>query len=163
MFHFLLVCVAYPVNGQWFSSPPLLNGNPNESGYASNLPSNLSIGWDDTYLYIGKKGFTAPFPTVIYFDLDPYFPVSGGSDANGNLTGLTHYNHTMSPPFRWDMSLYWEPTGGSSSYIEYRERNGIGGATIQTESAGILEDAVTSTGSGFSAECRIRWSDIEGA
>lgn len=156
-------CFILCANAQWFTTPQVLNGNPNETYYKSDPDnSRLYIGWDNTYLYIAKIEFSTR-PVVIYFDLDPYFPVSGGSNANGNLTGVTHYNHTMDLPFRWDMCLYWNSTGSGTSYIEYKERNGTGGYTTQTESIGILEDVVASPLGTINAECRIKWSEINGS
>lgn len=158
----ILCCFFQPLYGQWFTTPQVLNGNPSETFYKSDATnSRLYIGWDDTYLYIAKKEFN--YPVVIYFDLDPYFPVSGGSNANGNLLGVTHYNHTMDLPFRWDMALYWTPTGSGTSYIEYKERNGAGGFTTQTESVGILEDALMTISSINYGECKIKWSEINGS
>ncbi|MBP7400518.1 MAG: hypothetical protein KA954_13085, partial [Chitinophagales bacterium] len=153
--------ISMQVDAQWFSTPQNLNGNPNEVYYTKDINnSRLYIGWDDDYLYLGKRTFVTP--VVIYFDFDPYFPVSGGSFTNGNLLGVTHYHHTMDLPFRWDMALYWEPTGGGTSYIEYKERDGLGGTTIQLESTDILEDSLATIGSYDYGECKIRWSDING-
>lgn len=161
----LSVLMNIQVYGQWFSTPPVINGYSDESGYVTDASgSQLKIGWDDTYLYIACVPLQEDHPVIIYFDFDPYFPVSGGSNANGNLTGITYFNHTMEPPFRWDMCLYWVNTGtGPGSYIDYKERDGAGGYTVQTKSAGILEDAHYSVGLDLkNGECRIRWADING-
>lgn len=103
----------------------------------------------------------------MYFDLDPYLPVSGGSSANGNLGGKTFGLHTMDAPFRWDMCVHWEKDGATSSKIKYFERDGSESSTQQNEASGILEDAFDNAGDGDDqtnwVEARIKWSEINGA
>ncbi|MBP9548694.1 MAG: T9SS type A sorting domain-containing protein [Chitinophagales bacterium] len=158
--------ISMQVDAQWFSTPQTLNGVLDEAGYKSNEgKSNIYIGWDDTYLYLGYKNLISS-GVVMYFDLDPYLPVSGGSDANGNLGGIPFNLHTMEPPFRWDMCVFWQKTGTGSggSKIIYYERNGTGSYTTQNEIAGKLEDYFNNidVGKNF-VEARIKWSEINGS
>lgn len=156
------------VYAQWFSTPPTINGDLTESGYKNDYGnSNIAIGWDDTYLYLGYSNMTGAI--IMYFDLDPNLPVSGGSDANGNLSGIEFNLHTMNPPFRWDMCVYWKKIGDTDktwtgSTIKYYERDDAGNYTIQNESTGILEDNYHhSSPSTNIVEARIKWSEINGS
>lgn len=148
-----IICVNY-ADGQYLSTPPTLDGTITASEYGnySNIGTNgWYIGWDDTYLYIGKTGGDAAHPVIAAFDLDPASVVSGGSATNGNLFVKNHFNHSTEAPFRIDITLYW-----TASYIEYWEHDGSGGWAQQVESAGVLDKAAN----GTDRECRIKWSEI---
>ncbi len=109
------------VYGQWAGGASIiLDGNNAETAYKSN--GAWSISWNDDSLFIVKKGGNTSEPTLIFFDIDPNFPVTGGSGADGNVVGTTDYGVTAELPFRADLRIYWTTT----SAPEYRIRNGSG-------------------------------------
>ncbi|MEZ4839076.1 T9SS sorting signal type C domain-containing protein [Flavobacterium sp.] len=148
-----LVITLYSVfsYGQFFSSPPSIDGSI-DTGYASGT-NGWAMGWDDTYLYL-RKSTTGDEPVVIYFDINPIVPVSGGSNSNGNLTGITHWGITPVLPFRADFNIYWV-----NSYLQYQTANGSGGWNTFIAVGGSER---TNDASG-NKECRIPWSALTGS
>ncbi|UPQ77975.1 T9SS sorting signal type C domain-containing protein [Flavobacterium azooxidireducens] len=136
--------------GQFFSSPPSIDGTI-DSGYGIGT-NGWAMGWDDTYLYL-RKSTTGNEPVVIYLDVNPIVPVSGGNNSNGNLAGITHWGITPILPFRADFNIYWE-----DSYLQYQTANGSGGWNTAV-AVGVSER----TNAGGNKECRIPWSALTGS
>lgn len=136
--------------GQFFSSPPSIDGAI-DSGYATGS-NGWAMGWDNTYLYL-RKSTNSNEPLVVYFDINPIVPVSGGTDSNGNLTGVSHWGITPTLPFRADFTIYWE-----DSYLQYQTSNGSGG----WNSSVAIGTPERTNGIG-DKECRIPWSAISGS
>lgn len=147
---FLLALLSVTSYGQFFSSPPTIDGSI-DSGYGTGS-DGWAMGWDNTYLYL-RKTTTGNQPVIVYLDVNPIVPVSGGANSNGSLTGVSHWGITPTLPFRADFTIYWE-----ESYLQYQTANGSGGwntaATIGTSDR---------TNGNADKECRIPWSVITGS
>lgn len=86
------------------------------------------MSWDNTNLYLAFSGSNATEGAVIYLDVNPTFPVNGGTDADGSLTGFWNYDANQAQqPFRADFVLYYK-----DSYHEYRYADGAGYWGTQT-------------------------------
>lgn len=146
----LLALLSVNSYGQFFSSPPTIDGSI-DSGYGTGT-DGWAMGWDNTYLYL-RKTTTGNQPVIVYLDVNPIVPVSGGANSNGSLTGVSHWGITPTLPFRADFTIYWE-----ESYLQYQTANGSGGwntaATIGTSDR---------TNGNADKECRIPWSVITGS
>lgn len=144
---FLYSIVFY---GQFFSSPATIDGNI-DTNYATGT-DDWAVGWDNTYLYL-RKTTTGNQPVLVYLDINPIVPVSGGANSNGSLTGVSHWGITPTLPFRSDFMIYWE-----DSFLQYQTANGSGGwnssVTIGTPER---------TNGNANKECRILWSTITGS
>lgn len=136
--------------GQFFSSPATIDGNI-DTNYATGT-DGWAVGWDNTYLYL-RKTTTGNQPVIVYLDINPIVPVSGGANSNGSLTGVLHWGITPTLPFRSDFMIYWE-----DSFLQYQTANGSGGwnssVTIGTPER---------TNGNADKECRILWSTITGS
>ena len=121
-----------------------------DAGYATGA-DDWALGWDNTFLYI-RKNTTGNQPVIIYIDHNPIVPVSGGSNTDGNLTGVVHWGITPTLPFRGDFTIYWE-----DSYLQYQTANGSGGWN-----AAVTIAAPERTNGMSTKECRIPWSAIRG-
>lgn len=150
LFTLVLFFTSLTFHGQFFSVPPTIDGNI-DSGYGIGT-DGWAMGWDNTYLYL-RKTTTGNQPVIVYLDVNPIAPVSGGANSNGSLTGVSHWGITPTLPFRADFTIYWE-----DSYLQYQTANGSGGwnalATI-----GISDR----TNGNADKECRIPWSTITGS
>lgn len=148
----LIICIAafapFTAFCQWAGGTTMtLDGNNGESCYVTN--NAWSIAWDDTYLYLVKKGGSSTEPWIVYFDIDPVFPVTGGGNTDGSVTGTTDWGITPNCPFRADGRLYM-----TTSTVELLNRNNSGGwSGTSTPSMGT---------SGSDREVRISWSSFAG-
>ncbi|HET9504680.1 MAG TPA: T9SS type A sorting domain-containing protein [Hymenobacter sp.] len=131
--------LAQPAHAQYATTPPVQDGIPNASEYNNNVYRSFNGGtwymtWDATNLYIGKTGGTSPEPTIVYLDLNPTLPVTGGSDQLGSLTGVNEvFDRDNNPtvqsnvvpvlPFRADVRVYCTADGE----ISISRANGTGG------------------------------------
>jgi hypothetical protein len=132
---------------------PVLDGTITAAEYSNNTSGTWSMTWDDTYLYLAKTGGNASQQTLIYLDIDPILPATGGSNASGNTVGYNDYDMTPRLPFRTDARVYLQ-----NGYIELRTRNGSGGwAGFTTNSSNI-----SLLRSGNNREIRIRWASLPG-
>lgn len=134
--------------GQYFSSPPTIDGTA-DAGYSTS--GAWSMGWDDTYLYIRYSGGNSDEPAIVYFDVDPITPISGGSNTNGSLAGQANWSITPTLPFRADFLIYWE-----SNYAEYRTDNGSGGWNTNT----VITTSDRSNTGTASREIRLPWTNM---
>lgn len=142
----------FPASAQWAGSTSItLDGNNNEAPYVDS--SNWSICWDDNYVYLVKKGGQSSEPAIVYFDIDPVFPVTWGTNSDGSVTGETDHGITPNSGFRADLRLYWLP--GSASY---KTRDGSNGWS--TSGTSIASSNLGSSGSD--REIRIRWDSFPG-
>lgn len=138
------------VSAQWAGSTSMtLDGNNNEGCYVNS--GNWSIAWDDNYLYIVKKYGSTNEPAILYFDTDPQFPATWGTNANGSVVGKNDWNITPSLPFRSDLRLYWE-----YNYAEYNQDDGSGGWS----SLVVINSSEYAYNSTFNSdrEIRLAWS-----
>lgn len=143
---FLLI-VGETVSGQYFSTPPTLDGTA-DNDYVTN--GDWSVGWDDAYIYFNYVGGQPSEPAIIYLDVDPITPVSGGENSDGSLTGQINWGITPTLPFRADVMIYWV-----SNYAEYRTDNGSGGWSSITA---IPEPSDRSNNGGTTRELRLAWT-----
>lgn len=146
--------LSWPLLAQWAGSTTItLDGNNSESCYVTS--GNWSIAWDNSYLYIVKKFGATNQPSVLYFDIDPQYPVTWGTNSNGSLSGYSHWDIQPNLPFRADLCIYWE-----YNYAEYATDNGSGGwNSPSTFSSGNY--AYNSTFNS-DREIRISWTSVFG-
>jgi hypothetical protein len=109
--------------GQFRTSAFTLDAQNNESWYKTftNYNCQWSVGWDDDSLYLFKQNTAISDPVIIYFDIDPIFPVTWGSSTDGTVVGTTDYGITANLPFRADARIYW-----NSSACELRCDSSVG-------------------------------------
>lgn len=148
----LLAFLSVTSYGQFFSSPPTIDGSI-DSGYGTGtVTEGWAMGWDNTYLYL-RKTTTNNQPVIVYLDVNPIVPVSGGENSNGSLTGVTHWGITPTLPFRADFTIYWD-----DSYLHYQTANGLGGWNT------VIPIGTSDRTNGIAnKECRIPWSVITGS
>lgn len=146
----LLAFLSVTSYGQFFSSPPTIDGSI-DLGYGTG-PEGWAMGWDDNYLYL-RKTTTNSQPVIVYLDVNPIVPVSGGENSNGSLTGATHWGITPTLPFRADFTIYWD-----NSHLQYQTANGSGGWNT------VIQIGTPDRTNGIAnKECRIPWSVITGS
>lgn len=136
------------VLGQFFSTPPTIDGTA-DAGYSTS--GAWSLGWDDTYLYVRYDGGAANEPAIMYFDVNPIIPVSGGANSNGSLSGQLNWGITPTLPFRSDFMIYWE-----SNFAEFRTSNSSNGWT----SATTIGTSDRSNTGNASREIRLAWTSM---
>jgi hypothetical protein len=160
--------LALPGHAQYASTPPVLDGIPNASEYNNNSFQTFNGGtwymtWDATNLYIGKTGGTTYEPAIVYLDLNPTLPVTGGSDRAGNLTGVNEVlkrgdaPNTQSGvvpllPFRADVRVYCTANGE----ISISRANGTGGWGPESRTN------LFASSSGPSREMVLNWGALTG-
>jgi hypothetical protein len=160
--------LALPGHAQYASTPPVQDGVPNASEYNNNSFQTFNGGtwymtWDATNLYIGKTGGTTYEPAIVYLDLNPTLPVTGGSDRLGNLTGVNEVlKRTDAPntqagvvpvlPFRADVRVYCTANGE----ISISRANGTGGWGPESRTN------VFASTSGPNREMVLNWSALTG-
>lgn len=124
-------------------------GNPNN--YASG-PQTWYMTWDNTNLYLFISSANIAEGAVVYFDINPFVPVNGGSNANGTLVAQVYDGSGANPPFRADAVIYFK-----NGYRELRLANGSGGWGSATAGVGSYADA------GSNRELSIPWSSLTGS
>ena len=161
--------LALPGHAQYATTPPTQDGVPNAAEYNNNSYQTTDGGtwymtWDATNLYIGKTGGTPYEPAIVYLDINPTFPVNGGADPQGNLTGVNEvFNRTSNSPtasgvvarlpFRADVRVYCTADG----QISVSRANGIGGWGAESQTN------VFASTSGASREMVLNWNSLTGA
>jgi hypothetical protein len=161
--------LALPGHAQYATTPPTQDGIPNASEYNNNTFQTSDGGtwymtWDATNLYIGKTGGTPYEPAIVYLDVNPTYPVNGGADPQGNLTGVNEaFNRTASPPtpsgvaarlpFRADVRVYCTADG----QLSVSRANGVGGWGGESRT-----NVFVST-SGTSREMVLNWNTLTGS
>jgi hypothetical protein len=117
--------------------------------------------WDDTNLYIATAGATLSDGTICYVDYNPIIPTNGGTNLDGNLSGVTYdgarYN-TL--PIRADFVVYYK-----DGTREYRRADGAGGWTAPVTSFGQYASNINPSQNvqGNQREIGISWSNITGS
>ena len=158
----LLACLFLcgPAHGQWAS--PSIDGSIGAGEYGSNNQLNNAgntgqtwyMTWDATNLYVGITNANLAEGAVIYVEPNPPSPVTGGTNANGNLAGFNYDGTSFSAlPFRAQFVTYVK-----DGYREYRNADGAGNWGGATSNYG----AYASSGSGNVREVAIPWSGITG-
>jgi len=150
LFTIFFLLISNLVFAQFNTGTITLNGAADEGAYITN--GEWSVAWDDTYLYFVKTGGAADEPVIIYLDVDPIIPVSGGSNSDGTLTGVDSWNVTPSLPFRADARIY-----ATNSYVEWRDDDGTGGWGVQQTTSGSID---VGNDSGSNREIRLSWSAL---
>lgn len=151
-FYYLLLYfwLSTSVFAQFNTGTITLNGAADEEAYITD--GEWSVAWDDTYLYFVKTGGAASEPVIIYLDVDPIIPVSGGSNSDGTLTGVNSWNVTPSLPFRADARIY-----ATDSYVEWRDDDGSGVWGVEHTTTGSID--IVNNG-GTNREIRLSWSAL---
>ena len=145
---------------QW--STPNVDGSIGAGEYGSNnqVGTNTAqtwyMTWDATNLYIGITNANLSEGAVVYITPNPPNPVTGGSNADGNLSGFNYDNASFSAlPFRARFVTYFK-----DGYREYRTSNGSGGWSGATSNYGAY---ASNSQNGNMREVAIPWSAITGA
>ncbi len=157
----LLACLLLcgPAQGQW--ATPGIDGTIGAGEYGSNNQLNNAgntgqtwyMTWDATNLYVGITNANLSEGAVIYIEPNPPSPVTGGTNADGNLTGFNYDGASFSSlPFRARFVTYFK-----DGYREYRNSDGGGNWSGPTSFYG----SYASNGSGV-REVAIPWSGITG-
>jgi glycosidase len=154
----LFLCAS--AQGQW--TTPAIDGNigageygpNNQLNNAGNTGQTWYMTWDATNLYVAITNANLGEAAVIYVEPNPPTPVTGGSNANGSLTGFNYDGTSFSSlPFRAQFVTYVK-----DGYREYRNANGSGGWGGSTANYG----SYASSGTGNVREVAIPWSSITG-
>ena len=151
--------LAPRLHAQW--ATPGIDGviQPGEYGdtkngtnqYATNTAQTWYMTWDATNLYVGITNANLSEGAVIYIDPNPIFPVNGGTNANGNLSGFNYDGEDFAElPFRAGFVTYFK-----DGYREYRRADGNGNWTGATSGFGAYAE-----GAGNVRELAIPWSAI---
>lgn len=133
-FFFLLTLVPFGARAQ-YSTPTVdatYDGSPNYPTQTTVTGNNgagstrYAVTWNATDFFVHVDGANQTEPVSIFLDIDPIVPVNGGTNSNGNLTGINYDGYTTPPnlPFRADILLY-----AHNGYRELFRRNGSGGWT----------------------------------
>jgi hypothetical protein len=178
-FYTFIICAlglasALPSSAQYIATPPVRDGVITDAEYGNSVvngsntnkfTSNNNPGggtwymtWDVNNLYVAKTGGSDGEPTILYFDLDPTLPVTGGraGDDAGNLNGVTDADGlTPALPFRADTRVLIN--GGNNNRIgQIQRRNGLGGWNV------VSSTGLNYAGSGTNREFSISWSALTG-
>jgi|GEM_PF-2013713 len=132
------------------------DGNISSGEYSNNAFTASNGGqwyatWDATNLYVAKTGGQSGEPVVLYLDLDPTLPVTGGDNSNGNTAGVTDFGVTPTLPFRADTRVYF-----TDSYVEVRRLNGAGGWGTP------ITTSLAASNTGTNREVRLSWNTLTG-
>jgi glycosidase len=126
--------VAAPAWAQW--ATPTVNGviTPGEYGTNNQLNNAGSTGqtwymtWDANNLYVGIVNANLSEGAVLYVKGNPPNPVTGGTNADGNLSGFNYDGESFATlPFRAVFVTYFK-----DGYNEYRNSDGSGNWGPQT-------------------------------
>lgn len=176
----LLICAlslaaTLPSYAQYIATPPVRDGNISDAEYGNSFvngrntnkyttSNNGNAGgtwymtWDANNLYVAKTGGTDGEPTIMYLDLDPTLPVTGGSggDDKGNLNGVSDYNVTPALPFRADARVFLIG-GNNNRSIQLQRRDGNGNWVVVSNQAGL-----NYSGNGTNREFSLSWNTLTG-
>ncbi len=109
--------------------------------------------WDDTNLYVAVTGAAAHDAAVIYIASNPPTPVDGGSNKNGNRTGVAYDNTNFSGlPFRANWVGYFR-----DDTQQYATADTAGGWTVGDPGF------ATYAANGTTREVAIPWTAINGS
>jgi glycosidase len=134
-------------------SPPSEYGLNNQLNNAGNTAQTWYMTWDVTNLYVGITNANLSEGAVIYITPNPVNPPSGGTNANGNLTGFNYDGESFSSlPFRAQFVTYFK-----DGYREYRTFDGNGSWSSPTSFYGNY-----ASGAGNVREVAIPWKAING-
>ncbi|WP_223650520.1 T9SS type A sorting domain-containing protein [Hymenobacter psoromatis] len=127
--------------------------NNNQNSFTTSDGGNWYMSWNAQNLYVGKTNGDSGEPTIMYLDLDPILPVTGGDDTNGNIMGTADNGTTPFLPFRADVRVYV-----IGNYVEIRRRTGDG-----KWSDAITNDLSLATNpSGSTREISLSWATLTG-
>ena len=176
LFWAFAVFLAQPGYAQYIGTPPVQDGTISDNEYGSTSPNNQPTNkyttsdggtwymtWDANYLYVAKTTGSNPGPNalyepnIMYLDVDPLLPVTGGGDNKGNLYGQPDYDVYSKLPFRADVRVFVSVDRNTNNpYIEVRRLTGDGhwSAPIQTN--------INVAYSGTNREFRLGWNTLTG-
>jgi len=150
----------WPARAQWTTptidgaiSPPGEYGLSNQLNNAGNTAQTWYMTWDATNLYVAITNANLSEGAVTYITPNPVNPPSGGTNANGNLTGFNYDGASFaSLPFRAQFVTYFK-----DGYREYRTFDGNGNWSSATSFYGNYV-----SGTGNVREVAIPWNAING-
>jgi len=151
---FLLLLQAAPSRAQYTTATP--DGNISDAEYNGHHLTTATGGswymtWDATNLYLAKTGGASYEPSLVYLDLDPALPVTGGDNGNGTTIGNSDYGVTPTLPFRADVRVFF-----TDSYVEIRRRTLTG-----SWSDPILTNLYVAS-KGADREVSLNWATLTG-
>ena len=152
----LLVLLLQALSGHAQYATTVQNGIISPGEYSGNVFTSSAGGtwyvtWDATNLYVAKTGGASFEPVIMYLDLDPTLPVTGGDNANGNVLGNNDYSVVPTLPFRADTRVFF-----TDNYIEVRRLTGGGGWSDP-----IITNLFASN-TGTNREVRLSWATLTG-
>ena len=136
---------------------PVIDGvvQPGEYGtnqVGTNTGQTWYMTWDTSHLYVAVANASLSEAAIIYIDANPLNPPSGGTSANGNLTGFNYDGEEIATlPFRAQFVTYFK-----DGYNEYRNSDGNGKWTKPVSGYGIYASM------GNVREFAMPWSAITG-
>ena len=142
---------AFSARAQYTTATQDGNISAAEYGGSSNTFGSWYMTWDATNLYIAKTGGQAAEPNIVYLDLNPLLPVTGGDNTSGNTIGNSDYGVTPKMPFRADTRIFF-----SDSYIEIRRRDNLGNWS------GIILSGMFISNTGTNREVSVSWASLTG-
>lgn len=148
----IAICTFTSIQAQWAGSNNIrIDGNGNETEYVNS--GNWYICWNNDSLFIFKSAGTSTYPAILFFDIDPVYPTTWGTNADGSVIGTTDYGVTANLPFRADLRIYW--IVGSAPIVELRDGSNGWGSWFNIASADYAN-------SGSNGELRIAWDEFPG-
>jgi hypothetical protein len=156
----LLLLHALPSRAQYTTATQ--DGNISAGEYNNNSLAGSNGGvwymtWDATNLYVAKTGGQTGEPNVLYLDIDPILPVTGGGNDKGNIIGKGDYNVTPTLPFRADVRVFF-----SDSYVEIRRRTGEPSNGYTGWSDPITTQDLVISKTGTNREIKLSWAALTG-
>lgn len=140
------------VRAQWAGSNNIrIDGSGNESQYVNS--GNWYICWNNDSLFLFKSGGTSSDPAILFFDIDPVYPTTWGTNADGSVLGTPDFGVTANLPFRADLRIYW--IAGSAPIVELRNGSNGWGSWFNIASADYANN-------GTDRELRIAWDEFPG-
>ena len=174
----LFLWLLHGLSAQAQYMTPVLDGNIGAGEYGPNSTAITTFGstenndqnsfnasggtwymsWDAQNLYVAKNNGQPDEPTIMYLDLDPIVPVTGGDDTNGNIVGTNDQATTPFLPFRADVRVYVVRKSSGVDYVEIRRRTGDG-----KWSDPILNNlSVSANPAGTTREISLSWATLTG-
>lgn len=164
--------MTLPSYAQYIATPPVQDGNITDAEYGNSFVGNQNTNkftssnnnnaggtwymtWDDKNLYVAKTGGSDGEATIMYLDLDPTVPVTGGSNSKGNLDGVADYGVTSALPFRADVRVFFIG-GNNNRAIQIQRRDGAGN-WVPGSSTGLFY-----SGNGTNREVSLSWEALTG-
>jgi hypothetical protein len=172
MFWALALLSVQSAQAQYIATPPVQDGNITDAEYGNSFVGNQNTNkftssnnnngggtwfmtWDANNLYVAKTGGSDGEATIMYLDLDPTIPVTGGGSSRGNLDGVSDYGVTSALPFRADVRVFFIG-GDNNRAIQIQRRDGAGN-WVAGGSTGL-----TYSGSGTNREVSMSWNTLTG-